>query len=544
MGVIGSASGLRATFEARRAGWAAQPTPLVWQPTPPSSGDAASARRLAEGVLLFDGACRQIEAGSSPWKVEPPSDAWRDLLHGHGWLDDFAATNHAPSRQVLIAWVHDWIAAFGQGAGPGWAPELVARRLTRLIAHSLVLLRGVTQDVSHAYFRTLNAHARFLDRRWKHTSPGLPRVEALAGLLYARLSLESGMQADMAIRLLGEAAHDMADPSGALTSRNAEDLMQLQTLLSWTAETLTAAEMQPSAQHLATLDRLTSLAMGISHADGALPRFHGSRTTTRLPRTPQRSTENAMGYLRLAAGATSVVMDATPAPRAGAPSKSEPAAFASALAIELTSGEHPVIVSAGSGRGFGAEAEVSARSPAAHCGLILGPALDVSPDRAPVSASLTTTTEGHWVLGESSVWRDPAGLIHERRLHLAPNGLHLGGEDTIVASSAVDRAALSKLLPSGMSAQVGANFLIHPDATAALHLNGRAALITLADGAKWMLRGAGAPIELRPARFHDPARIRPRATKQIVVMGEIAEYWGRITWSLEQLSGPPGPGGV
>ncbi|MEM7643579.1 MAG: heparinase, partial [Pseudomonadota bacterium] len=231
MGVIDQAAGLRATFEARRACWGAEPRTLVWQPAPPASGDAATARRLAQGILLFDGQMAQIPTGSAPWALDAPDPLWADRLHGHGWLDDFAASSHEPSRQILIDWVHDWIAAFGQGTGPGWKPELAARRLIRWIAHSIDLLRGRPTEQSHAFFRTLSAHARFLDRRWKSTRPGIERIEALAGMVYARLSLESGMAADDAIRLLGQTAGAMVDAEGAIPSRNPQEVLRMVEIL-------------------------------------------------------------------------------------------------------------------------------------------------------------------------------------------------------------------------------------------------------------------------------------------------------------------------
>ena len=57
----------------------------------------------------------------------------------------------------------------------------------------------------------------------------------------------------------------------------------------------------------------------------------------------------AMGYARLSAGRTSVVIDASPPPSG----VSALNAHASTLAFELTSGRRPVIVNCGSGASFG-----------------------------------------------------------------------------------------------------------------------------------------------------------------------------------------------
>ncbi|MEM7509257.1 MAG: heparinase II/III family protein, partial [Pseudomonadota bacterium] len=465
---------------------------------------------------------------------------------------DFAASSHEPSRQILIDWVHEWIAAFGQGTGPGWKPELAARRLIRWIAHSIDLLRGRPTEQSHAFFRTLSAHARFLDRRWKSTRPGIERIEALAGMVYARLSLESGMAADDAIRLLGQTAGAMVDAEGAIPSRNPQEVLRMVEILGWSAGIIDAAGKQPDPSHLGALNRLVPSLQALAHADGRLARFHGGRADA--PGAVARALDGialrqvaerrdlALGYLRMTGGEATVLLDAAPPPGTAE-------AHASALAMEFTSGAHPIVVNAGSGRGFGREAEAAGRTSTAHSGLLIGVLTGPGPDGTlaktlpdpggPVSATRTQAEDGVWALGESRAWLAPFGLFHERRLHLGRDGLVLSGEDTVVASTQQDRARLAKAMPADLSnRRFSANFVIHPDARVAPALNGRAALIVLADGTKWMLRTDGQTVEIHPSQYFEAARTHPRATKQVVVMGDILEYWGRITWSLERLAGP------
>ena len=119
------------------------------------------------------------------------------------WLDDLAAVGDARARQVAQRWLWGWIDRYGTGKGDGWTPEAAGRRLIGCIHHALFLLRGVEGDASARFHRALAAQAVFLSRRWQGAAPGLPRFEALTGLLYAGLSLEGmGPQVEPARRAL------------------------------------------------------------------------------------------------------------------------------------------------------------------------------------------------------------------------------------------------------------------------------------------------------------------------------------------------------
>ena len=56
-----------------------------------------------------------------------------------------------------------------------------------------MLLQGAEKAESDAYFRALSAQTVFLSKRWQKAAPGLPRFEALTGLISAGLALD-GMQ--------------------------------------------------------------------------------------------------------------------------------------------------------------------------------------------------------------------------------------------------------------------------------------------------------------------------------------------------------------
>ena len=544
------------TLTARLASWRNRPSALIWQPTPPVEGDAAIARRLAGGVLLFDG--RLVEAGPDsrhPWEISPPDHVWQNELHGHGWLDHVAATPDRKVADQLSGWVWEWLDRYGDGSGPGWAPDLVARRLTRWIAHSSLLLRGQSAERSELFFRSLGAQTRYLEWRWSETRAGAERIEALAGLVYATLSLE-GLQAanGRAIAALGRQASRIVGDDGAIESRNPEELARILGLLVWCARSLEDAELAPATGHLVAIRELRPAVKALCHGSGALARFNGGRSgagidlsgltegegTAKIP-----ALDRAMGYLRVAEGAGLVIADG-----AGQADDSRVGtAHAGALAFEFSFGAQDMIVNCGSGLGFGLKAGVDARRGPAHSGVELGGRCpgrlrpgksERDPARLSceglVNARLHHAQDGTWLLGESEQYQTWFGLSIERRLHLSRDGCRLSGEDTVLAKTAETRAQVARSFPDpDQPCPIRARFHLHPDIGASLALNGNAVALRLPDDSRWLMTTDADLLLLEPSRYFDETRAKPRATSQIVVGSNLIEYWGRVSWLLERL---------
>lgn len=541
-------------WAARLSGWRAQPGALTWQPEPPVSGSPATGRRLARGVLLFDG--RLVEtADPQPWDVPPPDQAWADHLHGHAWLDDAAAAADAAVWDHLAGWAWAWVERHGEGQTGGWRPDLVARRLIRQIAHTPRLLRGVAPERSALFFRTLDRQVRYLGWRWRDTRPGIERIEALAGLVYALISLEGhGRATTAAIGDLGRAAAETVQADGSVASRNPEELARLVILLVWAADGLEDAGYTPARDHLTALQRAAPALRALRRADGTLARFHGGRSgqtlalDDALARATRRglapgATGSAMGYLRMSAGPALCLVDAAP------PAQPD-TAHSSALAIDFSHGPTAIIVQQGSGLGFAAgNARASRRIPAHSTMEIAGrcPAQVVQARGKRAGEALSTTgtvagrinrdRSGIWALCQSTQYRGSTGLTLERRLHMPDGGDRLAGEDTVLATDARTRAEVARIWPpDAPPCPLTARFHLHPDIRAALALSGRAVALTLPDASRWLMRTDAETLELLPSLYFDEFRPKPRATLQIVATSHLIEYWGRIVWSFERLA--------
>ena len=530
-------------------------TGFLSNPEPHTIGYVARGRQLLAGNLMFAG--HLVETPGLPWDVTPPSPAYAADLHAFTWLDDLAAVGDATARVQAQKWTWDWIRRYGRGKGPGWTPDLTGRRTIRWVQHAIFLLRGHDRVRADLFYAALSRQAEFLSRRGRAAGPGLPRFEAMTGLLYAGLSLE-GMQHHIAParEALGAECARMIDEGGGIPTRNPEELLEVFTLLTWAQEALDAADMTPTDAHSAALARMAPTLRALRHADGSLGRFHGGgrgvdgRLDEALASSGVRRRRKeglAMGFARLSAGRTSVLIDAAlpPAGRASAN------AHASTLAMELTSGRRPVLVNCGAGHAFGPDWRRAGRATPSHSVLCLDGCSSsrlADPENfgdemreylrdgpRTVQVEQTRPAEGYRFEGAHDGYVPATGLTHARSVLLSLDGRTLEGEDFLVTlepehkkrfDRAVDEGGLS-----GLSFDI--HFHLHPDLEVSLDLGGRVASVTLRSGEVWVFRFEGdVSMRIEPSVLLEKGRIRPRATKQIVLSGRAMGYSTRVRWSL------------
>lgn len=546
-------------WHARRATRARPATGFVSQPEPRTIGTFARGRQLLAGNYLFAG--HLVEAqGTTLWDVPPPDQMWQEETQGCVWLDDLAAVGDPRTRDLAAKWVWAWIDAYGQGTGPGWTPDLTGRRIIRWIHHALFLLRGQDAEASEAFYRTLAHQAIFLSRRWHTTTPGLPRFEALTGLLYAGLSLQ-GMEAQVApaVKALAKECRTQVDAQGGIPTRNPEELLEVFTLLSWAAAALSESGQPVDPDHQAAIERIAPTLRTLRHADGGLARFHGGgrgldgRLDGALAASgvKERMPDGlSMGYARLSAGRTSVIVDAAPPPNG----KASGNGHASTLALELTSGRRPLVLNCGSGAVFGSDWRRAGRATPSHSTLSLEgysssrlapragreELLDAMPNRVPVQIS--QAPDGIRFEGGHDGYGRTHGLTHARTLELTFDGRGMAGEDLLVALEGADKQrfdkAMDRVTLQGIPFQI--RFHLHPEVDATVDMGGSAISLALKSGELWVFRHDGTlQMALEPSVYLEKGRLKPRATKQIVLSGRAMDYATRIRWSLAKAQDTP-----
>ncbi len=544
---------------ARRATFGGRVTAIVSQPDPRTIGSFARGRQLCAGNFLFAGHLVR-DAEKTPWDIAAPDIAFAREVHGFTWLDDLAAAGDPQARACAQTWLWRWIALYGRGRGPGWTPDLTGRRIIRWINHAIFLLAGRNHDQSEAFMRSLAQQTVFLSRRWRATAPGLPRFEALTGLVYAGLSLE-GMAANVgpASAALARECARQIDDQGGLPTRNPEELLEVFTLLTWAAETLTEAGQTPLPAHWAAIERISPTLRTLRHADGGLARFHGGgrgldgRLDAALAASQikgRHANGLSMGFARLSAGRTSLIVDAAPPPRG----RASTGAHASTLAFELTSGRRPLIVSCGPGGTFGATWRRAGRATPSHSTLVLNGQSSSRLGKGPqkhdmlvdgprdVPIRVNHAPDGLTFEGGHDGYIGYYGLTHVRKLEMTFDGRGIAGEDMLLALEDADKRRFDRAMDAmklrGIPYDI--RFHLHPDVDVSVDMGGAAVSMALKSGELWIFRADGAArLSVESSVYLESNRLKPRATKQIVLSGRAMEYATRTRWSLAKPQDSP-----
>ena len=156
---------------------------FVSQPEPRSIGLYTRGKQLLSGNILLAGHLAEAP-GVSLWDVAAPG-GFAAEAQGFGWLDDLAALGTKEAQARAQDWTWGWIDRFGGGRGPGWTPDLTGRRIIRWVHHATILLQARDKAQSAAFYAALSRQASYLGKRWRSAAAGLPRFEALTGLVYA-----------------------------------------------------------------------------------------------------------------------------------------------------------------------------------------------------------------------------------------------------------------------------------------------------------------------------------------------------------------------
>ena len=551
-------------LHARLASLTRAQTDFAFPPEPETLGSYARGMQLMAGNYLFGGTLVEAAPGTPLFRIEGQPPAFMAEAHGFLWLDDLAAVGSAGARRLARLWLADWLAQSARGRGPAWTPDRTGRRLTRWIMNGLFLIDGLDRAQKARVQRALVQQVRFLARRWSAAPAGLPRIEALAGLIVAGLGLR-GMERPVpaAATAIGREAAATIDADGAVVSRNPEELLEIFTLLIATASALADADHDIDPEHLEAIDRIAPTLRGLRHVDGGLARFHGGDRAAegKLDRALAVSGVRepphgglAMGFLRVAHGRTSLILDAASPPR-GAASVN---AHASTLAIEITSGRRPLIVNCGRGRDFGEGWRKAARATASHSTLMVEgysssrfgrlksggvPARDYLVEvPEDVRVQRTAGEEGTEIVVAHDGYVRTHGLTHMRRLEFGIDGRWIVGEDTLAAVNHRQQSAFDRVLErqGDEGVRYAVRFHLHPEVEARLDPGGQSVTMTLRSGEIWHFYHDGvADLTLDRSVYLESGRLRPRATKQVVLSAAALDYASRIRWSLSKSDDVP-----
>ena len=530
-----------------------------FRPEPRSAGSPLRGRLLLEGKFVIPGVMHEFPDGDL-WQLAKLAGPVQRSLFGFGWLDDLAAVRSREAISLARKWVFDWISGPSASQEQAWHPDIAGRRVIRMRHAESVLLSMAGEERESRFFESVRVHAQHLRSRVGDLIDGLPRMEALAGLVYAELADPGNSSAAAkALRRLAEEGDQLVVEAIGTRSRIPQELLEITELMQWCAALASTAGIPEQIRIDDVSRRSAPILRSLRHTDGSLARFHGggSPPPGRLDRVLAGAGAAhdpipglAMGYARMSAGRTTLIADAA-APHSGKHSHS---AHASTLAFEMTADGTPIVVSCGPGIHFGGAAHQSARQTASHSTVEVDGAsssrmsapvfqkadLDeivvVFPDN--VRAEQLPGEDGNTLIISHNGYAPLFGLTHMRRLDMNSDGSHIWAEDTLWAKPGEDRRVFENAAAGRESGSLpfAARFHLHPDAQTADGQGRRRVRLGLSGGDEWMFEFEGAAeLRIEPSIYFDEHLGQERESRQIVLHSAFTQgSSAQLRWAFKR----------
>jgi uncharacterized heparinase superfamily protein len=506
-----------------------------------------SADAMMRGRFRFAGETVDV-ADKSVFDVPAPSRAWQIELNDFAWLQPLSSAGGDASRKLATALIAQWVRRNNRYSEPAMSPQVMARRLAHVFAHSRFVLTNSDMMWRSKLFVSLREQARLLTRIGEEAPDGLPRLEAAAVVALSGACLEDNpRRLDAGLLRLEEELARQILPDGGHVSRSPEQLAHAYRLVVMVMDALTAIERPVPQPVRSAHDRMAPMLRFFRHGDGALALFNGgSESDARmiaalLARDEVRGQPFAhaphSGYQRIAAARTLAILDCGKA----AEGVHANTAHAGCLSFEFSHGQQRIVVNCGTAgvnhRGW----DTALRATAAHSTVtlndtsyagvmtegiardLIGPRL-VGTDFA-VETSRRETPQGAVVEARHDGYVHDFGITHERTLSLSPNGLTLNGADRLVPK------------PSARHAQghvpFAVRFHIHPDVRMS-HSQGGGIILKLPNGEGWRFRCGGGNAAIEESVYLGTAQVRK--CEQLVISGTVQNEPAEIGWIFEQIN--------
>ena len=521
-----------------------QPLKLVAVPRDHVHGDRQRGEALMTGRLVVGSETLVLK--DVDFAQTGTSGSVAENLQGFSWLRDLAAAaSREKGARIGEALVGRWLIAHGTRVDSAWAPHLWGERILFWTAYAPYILSSSDGGYRSALLNTLARGARHLEAGSDKAASGLDRVTAWCGVVAAGLLVQGGVprvargEAGLA-RALTSAQFD----DGGLVSRSPVEQVQLVDRLGLLRACYQAAKQTiPDGIEGAAQASLAAL-HGITMGDGALSSWQGcnpgeaSRLTSLIEGCGLRARPlrqpRGWGYHRMSALGTILVVDAAPPP----PQRIAEQGSASTLAFELSDGGQRLIVNCGGPgplpTGLPEELVQGLRTTAAHSTLVLADtnSTNILPDGSlgkgveDVAIERAEDNDSSRLEASHDGYVRPFGLVHKRSLMLGNDGKEIRGAD--------------QLIPRGRrrireSAAYAARFHLAPGVEATITADGMGAILRSRGAPPWNFRCRGGSLATEESLWID-GRGQPRATMQLVIVGEVSALGGEIGWQFRRAS--------
>jgi uncharacterized heparinase superfamily protein len=503
--------------------------------TPPEvvPGNAAAGQAILAGQLTFGGTRHAL--ADAPRDANSDADeAWLAYYHGFTWLSDLRRVGTDAARERAREQILGWIQRHRHWTPLPWRPDILGERLASWLTHFGFYAANRDGRFLDELFAEIARQARHLARTAPKASTGPWRITALKGLIYCGVALpDSDRWLHGGLKQLETELQRQVHPDGGHASRNPSIQLRLFGDLLALRETLLAAHIELPGWLSETIERMAPMLRALRHGDGGLALFNGSSAEDpaiidwMLTRANVKSRTAASaphsGFHRLAAGRTTVIIDAGTPPPPGV----NPWAHAGTLSFEMSAGRERLIVNCGAAPARGSAWRHALRSTAAHSTVIVDArnSSEIEPDggytRPPRHiASSRREIDGSTIIEATAEgYGEITGLVHRRLLMLAPDGGELQGEDR---------------LAGGAPQMATARFHLHPTVQATLIQGGHAVLLKPRRGKGWRFDCGDDAAMLEESVYFESSQAR-RRTLQIVLNRAFEPSGITFKWRLTRL---------
>ena len=478
----------------------------------------------------------QAEKGQAFFNAEQPYKITDPYYHTLVWLRDLRDFGGNRARQLAREHLQRLMAKMKRWDEEFWQPDHTGKRISNLLFTYSWFGSSADEAFQAEIIQFLARQMHGLALDWQKLSDPHAQISALKGLLIGQVSF--GADAEEAAQILAlilPLINSQINPDFGHISRQPERHLDL---LRDIFECRLAAALagQPEQDALSDIiSKMGAVAKMWRHGDGSFAHFQGAGRSTSSqieevvarcgPRGRIVQQAPHTGFIRLASGRNTLIMDAGPAQPDTPSSAVSPQAAHSTLAFEFSVGTSPFIVNSGQ---YSSDAQLTRllRQSVAHSTLTLD-GIDISaPDDGRQAqlygVEVGPAPDGLLIEASHDGFDRSHGIHHMRQLYLKTGGGNLRGMDRLIYTGA----------PGVIAQEAQIRFHLHPRVSAARLQQGTILMKIRGQKAGWHFKCRGGSARLDNSIYIDQGR---RVSCQQIILsvglgdirslGEISARW-------------------
>jgi len=491
------------------------------------------------------------------WQATALDPKWQAYLHSFCWLRDLnRSLDRNAARDKAQEMTAHWLENFDQWQDQIWSPDITGQRIVNWMANAPLVMDSNNLIYRSKILNCLARQARHLHHAVDKSLRGLPRMNAIAGLIVAGLYIPFGEDwLKKGSSLLNQALDAEIFEDGGTPSRCPEDIYHILRVCLMVQVSYKAMGHDIPKKLNEAVNHMRISLKSVMHGDGGLALFNGAceQAASEIDATLSfaKSTEDIpgaaffeemgekSGFRRLQTGSTVIIADTGPP----ADMDISQHCHAGTLSFEMSSAQQRIIVNCGSLRSLPrslaqpdsvkSDFGMLARSTAAHSTVVLQDknSSEIRPDgligRGPtVVESHQSTVDGHILLEAShDGYLSNFGILHYRTIYMNDVGDDVRGEDIL---------AVKGIRPKGQAPKFDVRFHIHPDVTITRQAAEDRLLLRLPASEYWQFQCSGGVLSLEESLYLGGGQ-RQKKCRQIIISGQAASLKTVIKWSLRRI---------